>query len=87
MNSNNLEKRNIIRRRHLMQVANWVKVSERLPNDYEVVLTKNNGANAREVFIYDEQKTPTFIHFSRNGKSRILSNITEWCSPPMPEGE
>lgn len=75
------------KRRHLMQGTNWVKVSERLPNDYEVVLTKNNGANARAVFIYDEQKTPTFIHFSRNGKSRILSNVTEWCSPPMPEGE
>lgn len=70
-----------------MQVTNWVKVSEKLPNDYAVVLTKNNGANTRAIFIYDEQKKPVFIHFSRNGKSRILGNVTEWYSPPMPEGE
>lgn len=70
-----------------MQVTNWVKVSERLPDDRSVVLTKNNGANARAIFIYDEHKKPTFIHFSRNGKMRILNSVIEWCSPPMTEGE
>lgn len=59
-------------------MTEYIKVSERLPEDFEEVLTKNNGSYAKATFIYDEQKTPTFIHFSRNGKSRILSNVTEW---------
>lgn len=59
-------------------MTEWIKVSERLPEDFEEVLTKNNGSYAKAIFIYDEQKTPTFIHFSRNGKSRILINVTEW---------
>lgn len=70
-----------------MQGTNWVKVSDGLPNDYTVVLTKANGANVRAIFFHDEAKNPTFIHFSRNGKVRNLDNVTKWRLPPMPEGE
>lgn len=69
-----------------MQGTNWVKVSERLPNDYAVVLTKSNGAIVRAIFIHDEEKKPTFIHFSRNGKSRILGDVTDWYSPTNARG-
>lgn len=59
-------------------MPNWVKVSERLPEDFEEVLTKNNGSFAKAIFVLDEAGVPTFINFSRNWKSRILSNVTEW---------
>lgn len=60
-------------------MIDWIKVSDRLPDDHAEVLTKNNGANTKAVFIYDDHKKPTFIHFSRNGKMRTLNNVTEWC--------
>ncbi|EJD6500660.1 hypothetical protein M0L11_RS16425 [Providencia rettgeri] len=69
-----------------MQGTNWVKVSECLPKDYMVVLTKSNGAIVRAIFIHDEEKNPTFIHFSRNGKRRILGDVTEWYSPTNARG-
>lgn len=56
----------------------WVKVSDRLPEDFEEVLTKNNGSLVKATFVLDESGVPTFINFSRNGKRRILSNVTEW---------
>lgn len=68
-----------------MQGANWVKVSERLPDDRTQVILWD--ADLEEVNSgHYSHKTGLFYSCGRT----IENEITHWCIPPippMPEGE
>ena len=66
-------------------MAEWIKVSERLPEDNETVLTFSSSGEI-EVLTYDNHDIEdTFVKYG--GLVRVY-NVTHWISlPPPPEVE
>ncbi|EML4853783.1 DUF551 domain-containing protein [Morganella morganii] len=63
----------------------WIKCSEKMPEEYQYVMTKNSGAYVKAIFFADEAGLPVFLNYTDRTGARILDAVTEWKSQP-PEG-
>jgi hypothetical protein len=65
-----------------MKQVNWIKVEDRLPQNWFSVIFADIDGNVGEAY-YD----PTYGEWKAAGDFEILKNITHWCTLPLPPND